>query len=108
MNETYNAYMDVANAIILQACEDYFFALRNIKKYDKDNEKENRKYFQCYREIKAIELFFRSEWFRELSRYSIEPEFIIKVVREREKHDKGFKKSSYGLWEHKVLNKDKK
>ena len=52
-------YIELANAIILQAVKDYRKAQR--KKRNKPND------FLAARDIKSIERFFGSEWFRMLT-----------------------------------------
>jgi hypothetical protein len=59
-------YENLANAIIMQAVKDY----RNTTSPS---------------EIKSIERFFRSDLFSALT--SVDPEFLIKRLREERKHD---------------------
>jgi hypothetical protein len=59
-------YENLANAIIMQAVKDY----RNTTSPS---------------EINSIERFFRSELFSALT--SVDPEFLIKRLREERKHD---------------------
>lgn len=59
-------YEKLANAIIMQAAKDY----RNTNNLS---------------DIASIERFFRSDWFSVLT--SVDPEFLIKRLREERKHD---------------------
>ena len=59
-------YEKLANAIIMQAVKDY----RNTNNLS---------------DIASIESFFRSDWFSVLT--SVDPEFLIKRLREERKHD---------------------
>jgi hypothetical protein len=61
-----DGYHGLANAIVLQAVEDYRMA---------DDEWERKK----------IERFFRSDWFAMLTK--ADPEFLITKLRKEKKHD---------------------
>jgi hypothetical protein len=67
-----DCYQELANAIIIQAAEDYRTALRVLKKhpYNKTDCDE--------REV--IECFFRSDWFGILTK--LNPEFLINKLNE--------------------------
>ena len=51
-------YRDLANAIVMQAAQDYYAALRKCRRC---NTEQNRK------EVKALEAFFRGEWYSRLT-----------------------------------------
>ena len=51
-------YRDLANAIVMQAAQDYYAALRKCRRC---NTEQNRK------EVKALEAFFRGEWYSQLT-----------------------------------------
>ena len=67
-----NPYENLANAVIVQAAEDYRKALRKIKKAP-----ENR---EAMDEALQIERFFRSAWYQVLT--SVDGEFLIWSIRE--------------------------
>ena len=72
MKETIeNCYKKLALAIIEQACKDYI----NAKKYNN------------HKELKNIEKFFRSNWFRDLS-VDMDGETLIKRLDSIDKIDK--------------------
>ena len=64
-------YEDLANAIILKAVDDYRTALQGVPCKDTD------------KEIKELEKFFRSAWFKVLTK--IDGEYLIARLREEEK-----------------------
>ena len=51
-------YRDLANAIVMQAAQDYYAALRKCRRC---NTEQNRK------QVKALEAFFRGEWYSQLT-----------------------------------------
>ena len=57
--QTGNAYENLANAIIVQAAEDYRAALKKIKAHPKNKDVIN--------EVLRIERFFRSGWYQTLT-----------------------------------------
>jgi len=66
-------YKNLANAIIIQATEDYRSAYK--------------RHIRCYRcgdktnpELEELERFFRSEWYRTLT--SVDGEYLMKRIRE--------------------------
>ena len=65
------AYQNLANAIVLQAVDDYRKALNGIT-YDDRYPPETI--------IKKVEDFFRSEWFRTLTK--IEGEYLITQLKQ--------------------------
>ncbi len=64
-------FQDLADAIILSAVKDYRKALRLVNLYSNN---ETAKY-----DIKSIEQFFRSEYFKVLT--NIDAEYLIKKLR---------------------------
>lgn len=65
-----NAYLDVANAIVRQAADDYRSALKGNKIEGKSPEDV----------IEEVEKFFRSEWYRTLTK--VDGEYLLKALRE--------------------------
>ena len=65
-------YEALANAIVLQACEDYRAALKKIKKNPKNQE--------AMSEAMECERFFRSGWYQALT--SVDGEYLIRKLRE--------------------------
>ena len=65
-------YEALANAIVLQACEDYRAALKKIKKNPKNQEAMSK--------AMEIERFFRSGWYQALT--SVDGEYLIRKLRE--------------------------
>ena len=63
-------YERLANAIVIQAAEDYRDALADRKKDP----------IQSAKDIKELESFFRSGWFRLLT--EADPDYLIKKHRE--------------------------
>ena len=57
----------LANAIVIQAADDYIYALKHDHKND----------------IESLERFFRSQWYRELT--SVDGEYLIEQLRLRVK-----------------------
>ena len=51
-------YRELANAVVMQAAQDYYAALRKCRRC---NTEQNRK------EVKALEAFFRGEWYSQLT-----------------------------------------
>ena len=60
-------YLDLANAIVIQAVEDYTEALRTIRV-----SKSKTKLEKAGKVKNKCEKFFRTEWFFELSRFAID------------------------------------
>ena len=70
--QTGNAYENLANAIIVQAAEDYRAALKKIKAHPKNKDVIN--------EALRIERFFRSGWYQRLT--NVDGEFLICKLQE--------------------------
>ncbi len=70
--QTGNAYENLANAIIVQAAEDYRAALKKIKAHPKNKDVIN--------EALRIERFFRSGWYQRLT--NVDGEFLIRKLQE--------------------------
>lgn len=51
-------YRELANAVVMQAAQDYYAALRKCRRC---NTEQNRK------EVRALEAFFRGEWYSQLT-----------------------------------------
>ena len=66
-----NPYEALANAIILQAVNDYRIALKKIKKNPGNRDAIN--------EVLSLERFFRSPWYETLT--SVDGEFLIRKIR---------------------------
>ena len=66
----YESYIELANAIIIQAVKDYRIALRKIRNNIKD--------ILAHRDKKNIEQFFGSEWFSMLTK--LDPELLLKKL----------------------------
>lgn len=66
-----NPYENLANAIIVKACDDYRAALKKIKK--------NAANQDAVHEALSVERFFRSQWYGTLT--SIDGEFLIRKLR---------------------------
>ena len=70
--QTGNAYENLANAIIVQAAEDYRAALKKIKAHPKNKDVIN--------EALRIERFFRSGWYQRLT--NVDGDFLIRKLQE--------------------------
>lgn len=68
-------YLELANAIIIQACKDYkaLYYKKRTKKY---------MHLLAESDFFKLEKFFRSEWFDFLSRTCIDGETLIKHLQE--------------------------
>lgn len=66
-------YQDLANAIVVQAANDYRNALRGVGYYGKPPESI----------IKACERFFHSAWFRTLTK--VDGEYLIEELKQEYK-----------------------
>ena len=64
-------YENLANAIILNAVDDY---RRALKKYSKNPDSKSAK-----AEVDSLERFFKSQWYSVLT--SVEGEFLIRKLR---------------------------
>ena len=73
MEENYEAYENLANAIIKQASRDYMTALRRLKK-NPCSRKE-------LAEVKELEEFFYSDWYELLT--NVDPDYLIRKLREK-------------------------
>lgn len=67
-----NPYEELANAIILQAVQDYRRALRVLRRKPKDLPADDTK--------TEVERFFLSDWFQALT--NIDGEYMVKKLRE--------------------------
>lgn len=65
-------YENLANAIILQAANDYRAALRTLER--------NSKYPPALQDKSEVERFFRSEWYKLLT--SVDGETLLRMLRE--------------------------
>lgn len=84
------AWENLANGIVLQACDDYRAALRLLAKHPDYARRIAEdvalkgslaaRLRTAVRHVKECEAFFRSAWFGELTR--IDPEKLIRVLRE--------------------------
>ena len=70
--QTGNAYENLANAIIVQAAEDYRAALKKIKAHPKNKD--------AIDEALQVERFFRSGWYQRLT--NVDGEFLIRKLQE--------------------------
>lgn len=67
-----NPYENLANAVIVQACDDYRAELKKIKK--------NPERREAIDAALRIERFFRSGWFGALT--TVDGDFLIRRIRE--------------------------
>lgn len=67
-----NPYENLANAIIVKACEDYRVALKKIK--------HNPKNKDAIDEALSLERFFCSQWYQTLT--SVDGDFLIRKLRD--------------------------
>ena len=67
-----DAYERLANAIIIQAADDYRSALIRLKKHPRDSDARGMKM--------SAERFFRSEWYTQLT--SVDPEMLMRKIQE--------------------------
>ena len=70
----HNPYSDLANAIIVQAANDYRKALRQLKR--------NPTYASARYTKAEVERFFHSEWFHYLT--DADPDYIIEHLKRAE------------------------
>jgi hypothetical protein len=66
-------YENLANAIVIQAAEDYMSALKRLRK--------NRSNDAAMQEALQLERFFHSGWFGVLT--SVDPDFLIRELRKK-------------------------
>lgn len=66
-----NPYENLANAIIVKACDDYRAALKKVKRNPNNRE--------VVQEAFVIEKFFKSGWYRALT--SVDGEYLIERIR---------------------------
>lgn len=66
-----NPHENLANSIIVQACDDYRAALKKIKKNPRNKD--------AISEALSIERFFRSTWYHALT--TVDGDFIIRKLR---------------------------
>lgn len=76
-------YLDLANAIVIQAVEDYTEALRTIR-----ISKSKTKLEKAEKVKNKCEKFFRTEWFFELSRFAIDYDALIETCHKNAQKDK--------------------
>ena len=76
-------YLDLANAIVIQAVEDYTEALRTIRV-----SKSKKKIEMAKKRKEECEKFFRTEWFFELSRFAIDYDALIETCHKNAQKDK--------------------
>ena len=67
-----NPYENLANAIIVKACDDYRAALKKLK--------HNPKNRDAIEEPLSVERFFRSQWYQTLT--NVDGEFLIRKLRD--------------------------
>ena len=65
-------YEQLANAIVIQAADDYRIALKKIKAHPKDR--------KAIDEALEVERFFRSGWYSQLT--SVDGEYLIKRLQD--------------------------
>ena len=70
--QTGDPYENLANAIIVQAAEDYRAALKKIKAHPKNKD--------AIDEALQVERFFRSGWYQRLT--NVDGEFLIRKLQE--------------------------
>ncbi len=68
-----DGYTDLANAIIVRAVKDYKRTLRKLKRNPKNKKAE--------KDLKELESFFFSEWYRILT--DLDASYLIRKIRER-------------------------
>ena len=73
MGETWNGYVELANAIVEKAAEDYLKLKIRKELRGKLNEKDSLRLEEC-------EQFFRSKWYNTLT--TIDGEWLIKKLNE--------------------------
>lgn len=66
-----NPNENLANAIIIKACNDYRVALKKVKKNPENKDAIN--------EALSLERFFKSSWYQVLT--SVDGEFLIRKIR---------------------------
>ena len=71
-NLSEDPYERLANAIVIQAADDYRIALKKIKAYPKNKE--------AISEALELERFFRSGWYSQLT--SVDGEYLIRRLKE--------------------------
>ena len=76
-------YLDLANAIVIQAVEDYTESLRTIRV-----SKSKTKLEKAEKIKNKCEKFFRTEWFFELSRFAIDYDALIETCHKNAQKDK--------------------
>ena len=80
-------YLDLANAIVIQAVEDYTESMRTIRV-----SKSKTKIEMAKKRKEECEKFFRTEWFFELSRFAIDYDALIETCHKNAQKDKEKKK----------------
>lgn len=65
-----NPYEDLANAIIIKACNDYRTALKRVKKNPENKDAIN--------DALSLERFFKSPWYQVLT--SVDGEFLLRKI----------------------------
>ena len=78
------AYENLANAIIVQACEDHQSAVRTMRTFWWDP--RGKEYTLAKSMLENCENFFRSEWFKALT--TVDGESLLQALKMREARDK--------------------
>ena len=68
--EKYEPFINLANAIVIQAAKDYGSTLRKLKRNPKNIDAQIDKY--------ALEKFFHSEWFGLLT--NVSDDYVLKMI----------------------------
>ena len=68
--DKYEPFINLANAIVVQAAKDYGRALRRLKRNPKNIDAQIDKY--------ALEKFFHSEWYELLT--DVNAEYVLKMI----------------------------
>ena len=78
MDTIYEAYQNLANAIIIKAIKDFIRCLKVAKKNNRNKE-------AAIKEMKEIVEFIKSPWFRTLT--SLEPSVLLKKLQQEVEDD---------------------
>lgn len=77
-----NPWEQLADAIVLRACDDYRVAVLDARRRPKDKRQQKRKEVAAF-EMEKLEHFFRSDWFSLLS--DLDGDYLIKEIRKQAK-----------------------
>lgn len=78
-NSDYNPYEELGNAIVIQAANDYE---RELARFIRARRRGNRKMEEDAKtEIKFLEKFFRSDWYKMLT--EVDSEYMIRNLRKK-------------------------